>query len=163
MKSYDKVIFVSKGNTFSSPLVEAIYRMKAPNWLPNSMSRGTVVLFSEPINPKVNVLLSSHDMNISNHENSKQLKREEITADTLLLTMTFSDKLKVIEDLGVSNNVYTVGEYIEDDADISDPFDPDETLYDKFLEEVSEKIEKVILHMEAEYHENEEPATNINN
>ena len=118
MKSYDKVIFVSKGNTFSSPLVEAIYRMKAPNWLPNSMSRGTVVLFSEPINPKVNVLLSSHDMNISNHENSKQLKREEITADTLLLTMTFSDKLKVIEDLGVSNNVYTVGEYIEDDADI---------------------------------------------
>ena len=110
MKSYDKVIFVSKGNTFSSPLVEAIYRMKAPNWLPNSMSRGTVVLFSEPINPKVNVLLSSHDMNISNHENSKQLKREEITADTLLLTMTFSDKLKVIEDLGVSNNVYTIGE-----------------------------------------------------
>ena len=35
--------------------------------------------------------------------------------------------------------------------------------YDKFLEEVSEKIEKVILHMEAEYHENEESATNINN
>ena len=127
MKSYDKVIFVSKGNTFSSPLVEAIYRMKAPNWLPNSISRGTVVLFSEPINPKVNVLLSSHDMNISNHENSKQLKREEITAD------------------------------------ISDPFDPDETLYDKFFEDVSEKIEKVILHMEAEYHENEESATNINN
>ena len=29
MKSYDKVIFVSKGNTFSSPLVEAIYRAKA--------------------------------------------------------------------------------------------------------------------------------------
>ena len=52
---------------------------------------------------------------------------------------------------------------IEDDADISDPFDPDETLYDKFFEEVSEKIEKVILHMEAEYHENEESATNINN
>ena len=73
MKSYDKVIFVSKGNTFSSPLVEAIYRMKAPNWLPSSMSRGTVVLFSEPINPKVNVLLSSHDMNISNHENSSSL------------------------------------------------------------------------------------------
>lgn len=44
MKSYDKVIFVSKGNTFSSPLVEAIYRDKAPNWLPESMSRGTVVL-----------------------------------------------------------------------------------------------------------------------
>ena len=96
MKSYDKVIFVSKGNTFSSPLVEAIYRDKAPNWLPESMSRGTVVLFSEPINPKVNVLLSSHDINISNHENSKQLEMENIGQDTLILTMTFSDKLKVI-------------------------------------------------------------------
>lgn len=163
MKGYDKVIFVSKGNTFSSPLVEAIYRDKAPNRLPESMSRGTVVLFSEPINPKVNVLLSSHDINISNHENSKQLERENIGQDTLILTMTFSDKLKVIEDLGVSNNVYTLGEYIEDDADISDPFDPDETLYDKFFEEVAEKIEKVILHMEAEYHENDDDAKDVNN
>ena len=150
MKSYDKVIFVSKGNTFSSPLVEAIYRDKAPNWLPESMSRGTVVLFSEPIN-------------ISNHENSKQLEMENIGQDTLILTMTFSDKLKVIEDLGVSNNVYTLGEYIEDDADISDPLDPDETLYDKFFEEVAEKIEKVILHMEAEYHENDDDAKDVNN
>lgn len=74
---------------------------------------------------------------------------DNIGQDTLILTMTFSDKLKVIEDLGVSNNVYTLGEYIEDDADISDPLDPDETLYDKFFEEVAEKIEKVILHMEA--------------
>jgi len=163
MKSYDKVIFVSKGNTFSSPLVEAIYRDKAPNWLPESMSRGTVVLFSEPINPKVNVLLSSHDINISNHENSKQLEMDNIGQDTLILTMTFSDKLKVIEDLGVSNNVYTLGEYIEDDADISDPLDPDETLYDKFFEEVAEKIEKVILHMEAEYHENDDDAKDVNN
>lgn len=163
MKSYDKVIFVSKGNTFSSPLVEAIYKAKAPNWLPNSMSRGTVVLFSEPINPKVNVLLSSHDMDISNHENSRQLLKEDIAQDTLLLTMTFSDKLKVIEDLGVSNNVYTLGEYIEDDADISDPFEPDEMLYNRFFEEVLEKIEKVILHMEAEYHENEDTVQNTNN
>lgn len=127
------------------------------------MSRGTVVLFSEPINPKVNVLLSSHDINISNHENSKQLEMENIGQDTLILTMTFSDKLKVIEDLGVSNNVYTLGEYIEDDADISDPLDPDETLYDKFFEEVAEKIEKVILHMEAEYHENDDDAKDVNN
>ena len=146
MKSYDKVIFVSKGNTFSSPLVEAIYRDKAPNWLPESMSRGTVVLFSEPINPKVNVLLSSHDINISNHENSKQLEMENIVQYTLILTMTFSDKLKVIED-----------------PDISDPLDPDETLYDKFFEEVAEKIEKVILHMEAEYHENDDDAKDVNN
>ena len=85
MKSYDKVIFVSKGNTFSSPLVEAIYRDKAPNWLPESMSRGTVVLFSEPINPKVNVLLSSHDINISNHENSKQLEMETVSYTHLTL------------------------------------------------------------------------------
>lgn len=160
MKRYDKVIFISKGNTFSSPLVEAIYKMKAPNWLPGSISRGTVVLFSEPINPKVNVLLSGHDMNVSNHENSKQLQQEDVEKDTLLLTMTFSDKLKVIEDLGISNNVYTLGEYIEDDADISDPFEPDETLYEKFFEEVCEKIEKVILHLEAEYHENEDNVEN---
>ena len=36
-------------------------------------------------------------------------------------------------------------------------------LYDKFFEEVAEKIEKVILHMEAEYHENDDDAKDVNN
>ena len=41
--------------------------------------------------------------------------------------------------------------------------EPDEVLYNKFFDEVSEKIEKVILHIEAEYHENEDSAQNTNN
>ena len=56
MIGYDKVVFVCTGNTFCSPLAEAVYRSMAPTWLPSAISRGIVVLFSEPINPKVNAL-----------------------------------------------------------------------------------------------------------
>ena len=77
MKSYDKVIFVCTANTFCSPIAEAVYKEIAPAWLPKAVSRGIVVLFSEPISPKVNVILSSHDMEVSNHEHSIQLSKED--------------------------------------------------------------------------------------
>ena len=76
MKSYDKVIFICTTNTFCSPVAEAVYKDIAPAWLPEAVSRGIIVLFSEPISPKVNVILSGHDMGISNHKHSIQLDKE---------------------------------------------------------------------------------------
>ena len=54
MKHYDQVLFVCTANTFLSPVAEGIYRYNAPGWMPKGISRGLVVLFEEPINPKCN-------------------------------------------------------------------------------------------------------------
>ena len=153
MIGYDKVVFVCTGNTFCSPLAEAVYRSMAPTWLPSAISRGIVVLFSEPINPKVNVLLSTHDIDISNHQCSVMLDKNEITPETLLLTMTFSEKVKLMEDFGIENNVYTLGEFIEEDTDIASPYGSEDELYEKFFDEVCSRVERVILRIEAKYHE----------
>ena len=120
MKSYDKVIFVCTSNTFCSPIAEAVYREIAPAWLPKAVSRGIVVLFSEPISPKVNVILSSHDMEVSNHEHSTQLLKEDITQDTLILV---------------------------------NPYGADDGQYESFFEEIHKRVERVILRIEAIYHE----------
>ena len=56
MKSYDKVIFVCTANTFCSPIAEAVYKEIAPAWLPKAVSRGIVVLFSEPIRDRKSVV-----------------------------------------------------------------------------------------------------------
>lgn len=57
--------------------------------MPEPYSRGLVVLFEEPISPKVNLLLSKHEMTPGNHSQSMQLQKEELTDKTLILTMTF--------------------------------------------------------------------------
>lgn len=153
MKSYDKVIFICTTNTFCSPVAEAVYKEIAPAWLPDAVSRGIVVLFSEPISPKVNVILSSHDIGVSNHKHSMQLKKEDITQDTLMLTMAFSEKVKLMEDFGIDGNVYTIGEFIGEDTDMVNPYGADDAQYRSFFEEIRKRVERVILRIEAIYHE----------
>ncbi len=153
MKSYDKVIFICTTNTFCSPVAEAVYKEIAPAWLPEAVSRGIVVLFSEPISPKVNVILSSHDIGVSNHKHSMQLHKEDITQDTLMLTMAFSEKVKLMEDFGIDSNVYTIGEFIGEDTDMVNPYGTDDTQYGNFFEEVQKRVERVILRIESIYHE----------
>lgn len=153
MKSYDKVIFICTTNTFCSPIAEAVYKEIAPAWLPEAVSRGIVVLFPEPISPKVNVILSSHDMEVSNHKHSMQMEKEDITPDTLLLVMAFSEKVKLMEDFGIENNVYTIGEFIGEDTDMINPYGADDAQYQSFFEEIQKRVERVILRIEAIYHE----------
>lgn len=153
MKSYDKVIFICTTNTFCSPVAEAVYKEIAPAWLPEAVSRGIIVLFSEPISPKVNVILSGHDMGISNHKHSIQLDKEDITQDTLMLTMAFSEKVKLMEDFGIDSNVYTIGEFIGEDTDMINPYGADDAQYRSFFEEVQKRVERVILRIESIYHE----------
>lgn len=145
MKRYRKIIFLCTNNTYLSPIAEAMYRncVAAEEDLPESCSRGLIVLFSEPISPKVNVALTTHDMEVSSHENSQQLQPEDITPDSLILTMTFSEKVKLLEEYPVEN-VYTLGEYVGEDTDIIDPYGGEEEQYEKCYEEILRRIKKVI-------------------
>lgn len=153
MKRYDNVIFVCTTNIFCSPIAEAVYRHMAPAWIPKAVSRGIVVLFSEPISPKVNAILSSHDIGISNHKSSIQLSKDDITKDTLILAMAFSEKVKLVEDFGIDSNVYTIGEFIGEYTDMVGPYGADDEQYQNFFAEIQKRVERVILRIEAIYHE----------
>lgn len=99
MRPYDKIFFVCTSNTLLSPIAEGIYRSEAAVYMPEPYSRGLVVLFEEPISPKVNLLLSKHEMTPGNHSQSMQLQKEELTDKTLILTMTFPEKVQFLENV----------------------------------------------------------------
>ncbi len=145
MKQYQKIIFLCTNNTYLSPMAEAMYRHYAnfEKELPECCSRGLVVLFSEPISPKVNVALTNHEMKISSHENSQQIQSEEVDKDTLVLTMTFSEKVKLLEEFS-AENVYTLGEFVGEDTDIVDPYGGEEEQYEKTYEDIERRIKQVI-------------------
>lgn len=147
---YDKVIFLCTSNTFLSPLAEGIYRKKASSLMPEPVSRGLVVLFQEPISPKVNRLLADHGFELSNHSQSIALSEEDITENTLILTMTFPEKVKAMEEFKGTEYMYTLGEFAGLDIDVSDPYGADEEMYKKCYEEIHERIDLIIKKMEDE-------------
>lgn len=144
MKDYDQILFVCTTNTFLSPIAEGIYRQNASDWMPKGISRGLVVLFEEPINPKCNLLLTKNDYDISGHNQSRQLKKEELTEKTLILTMTLSEKVKLIEEFEHESNVYTIGEFVGEDTDIVVPGSGEDEKYRECFEELMLRVNKVI-------------------
>ncbi|MDD7403761.1 MAG: hypothetical protein SO170_08660 [Butyribacter sp.] len=153
MKRYNQVIFLCTTNTLLSPLAEGIYRKNSPDWMPKVISRGLVVLFEEPIHPKVNVLLMQNGFDISGHNQSRQLVPEDIVEDTLVLTMTLQEKVKFIEDFQHEENVYTIGEFVGEDADMVNPGGSEDEKYKECFDELLLRVNKVIQKIEEQYWE----------
>ena len=59
MKKYDRLIFVSSSDTALGPMAEAILQSKFLLEELEITSKGVVVLFPEPINPKAEAVLVS--------------------------------------------------------------------------------------------------------
>lgn len=144
MKQYEQIIFVSTGNTLFSPLAEAIYRNNAGKQMPKAISRGLVVLFEEPIHPKCNMLLSKNGFPISGHGQSRQIVAEDLKEQSLIITMTLSEKVKFAEKFGMAEDVYTLGEFVGVDVDLVLPPEAEDEKYQECFEEILFRINKLL-------------------
>ena len=119
MNTFDKVIFVCNGNTCRSPMAATVMANLKQDII--SESRGMVVLFPEPYNPKAVAVAAKHNMIIPNNS-AKQLLNEDFGNDTLVLAMDSSMKQKIYDEYSEAINVYTLSEYAgEPEQEIKDP------------------------------------------
>ena len=121
MKRYDKLIFVDKENTAVSPMAEAImqHRFRLEDILIES--RGLIVLFPEPINPKAEEVLYDSGLQMQEHT-STSLTQDDFDERTLILTMELSQKEMIYADFTQPVNVFTLREYIGADDDVRNPY-----------------------------------------
>lgn len=145
MKKYDKVLFVSHSDTSRGPMAEAIMQPRVILEDVLIDSKGMIVLFPEPINPKAEAILEEHGMSMKEHE-AVQFTKDDFDERTLILTMSEMQKTKLLELYpGETVNLYTLTEYNRSgDSDIVDPLGGDLPEYRQCFDILEEEIEKVV-------------------
>ncbi|MCD8329304.1 MAG: phosphotyrosine protein phosphatase [Lachnospiraceae bacterium] len=120
MEQFDRILFVCTDNTCRSVIAEAVMRNVCRERKIQIASRGLVVLFPEPLNPKAVAVLAGNQMTPAK-EMSEPLEEEDITGDTLILAMTAHDREMIRERFPRARYVYTLGDYAGKPGDVEVP------------------------------------------
>lgn len=122
MNTYKKVIFVCLGNTCRSPMAATIMENRLQGLDILVSSRGMVVLFPEPYNPKAVAVAASCGM-IMPSNNAVQIESKDFGTDTLVLVMNQAMKQKLYDTYERAINVYTLCEFVgEPEEEVADPY-----------------------------------------
>lgn len=116
-------------------------------------SRGMIVLFPEPVNPKAQEILAQNHLELPEHE-AKQLTKDDFDERTLMLTMEASQKAKILGEYPqTAKNVYCFTEYCGQEGDIESPLGKDIDDYEAcffMLKALTDKLAEVIIKEEKE-------------
>lgn len=142
MLDYTKIIFISKTDTGRGPLACEIMK-KLLGSDAGIESKGLVVLFPEPMNPKIVAIAASKGINLEGRV-SVQLTEEDFDSKTLVLTMDEKYKTVIYDDYTNAVNVYTVKEFVGDDGDMENPYGGELMDYGRVYENLEELAKKII-------------------
>lgn len=151
MKHYDKLIFVSDSDTTTSPMAEAILQREFLLEDILITSKGLVVLFSEPINPKAEAVLVSHSLTMKHHV-SEQLTDNDFDDRTLILTMNETQRQHLLKDHEHAKNVFTLASYVQADEDIFDPYGGSLADYNQLYQQLTGQVIRLARILSIEEH-----------
>ena len=140
---YDRIIFVCEGNHSKGPMAETIYKSLTENESIPAISRGLVVLFSEPVNEKAVSVLENHGLTCA-VEFSKELTKEDITENALILTMTDKQKKQAIDKYEIENDIFSIKEFNGEEGEVKDPDGGTLVDYEECYNELLRLIKKTI-------------------
>ena len=140
---YDRIIFVCEGNHSKGPMAETIYKSLTENESIPAISRGLVVLFSEPVNEKAVSVLENHGLTCA-VEVSKELTKEDITENALILTMTDKQKKQAIDKYEIENDIFSIKEFNGEEGEVKDPYGGTLVDYEECYNELLRLIKKTI-------------------
>jgi hypothetical protein len=124
-------------------MAETIYKSLTENESIPAISRGLVVLFSEPVNEKAVSVLENHGLTCA-VEFSKELTKEDITENALILTMTDKQKKQAIDKYEIENDIFSIKEFNGEEGEVKDPYGGTLVDYEECYNELLRLIKKTI-------------------
>ena len=151
MKKYDRLIFVSSSDTAVAPMAEAILESKFLLEELAITSKGVVVLFPEPINPKAEAILVSNGLTMKEHR-SEPLVREDFEDRTLVLAMSEGVKQKIRTEFGEEYSLLipVLNEYVGEKEGVFDPYGGPLADYGRCFTELEALIGKLVIKLNEE-------------
>ena len=141
MLEYSKILFVEDTDTSTGPLAAVLLKHYLPLERVEIGSRGLIVLFPEPMNPKTVAIAAAKGMDLK--ETSESLMSEDFGQDVLVLVLDESKKQTIYDDFAEAVNVYTLTEFINEAGSILNPDGGELTDYAKLYENLDEVIVKL--------------------
>lgn len=151
MKRYDRLIFVTNGDTAMGPMAEAILQSKYLLEELEITSKGLVVLFPEPINPKAEAVLVSNGLTMQDHM-SDPLEKEDFNDRTLIMTMCAADRLKVLKEFAPEHDelVCELSECVGADREVINPYGGSLADYGQCFLELETLITRLVIQLNEE-------------
>jgi len=145
MEKLERIIFVGRSGTCREPMAMGILQDISLKYDVEVLARGLVVSFPEPMNGKAEAVLISNGITLENFT-SKQLTNEDITGNTLILTMEERQRKKVLEKYENTNveNVYVLTTFVGDELEILDPYGGPLQAYGLCYETLRKSIKKLV-------------------
>ena len=150
MRRYRKIIFVCEDNTATSIMAETICKSMVTDENVKIESRGMVVLFPEPVNPKVEVVLINHGLTLE-ERTARMLEVEDIDEETLILTMNREQKDKILRMFDNNVSVDTMYGFIDEELDMMDPYGGSLLDYDEGFTTMSMVVKKIVIKLKRTY------------
>ena len=116
----NKVMFVCSDNTCASKIAETIFRSVLKDGSLRVCSRGMVVLFPEPVNPKAVAVLKARNLVMESTE-SEGLTDKDMEGHPLVLTMTEAQRNQLKERYPDAADIFTIREFVGSSGDITLP------------------------------------------
>ena len=150
MKRYDKLIFVSSSDTAMGPMAQAILESKYLLEELAVTSKGVIVLFPEPINPKAEAVLVSNGLSMKDHM-SDPLEKEDFEDRTLVLAVSESVRQKVIKEMSLrEDQIHTLNKYVGEAREVTDPYGGTLADYGQCFSQLEAYITKLVVQLNEE-------------
>ena len=145
MEKLERIIFVARSGSCREPMAMGILKDLSLQKEVEILARGLVVSFPEPMNGKAEAVLISNGINLENFT-SKELTEDDITENTLVLTMERKHREKVLSRFSNANPamVQVLTDFVGDELEILDPYGGALPSYGLCYETLRKSLKKLV-------------------